>query len=47
MTVENGMDRALGRHPKMAGKAPDQEFADLACFKETMRLSICCGSWLA
>jgi hypothetical protein len=30
VTIENRMDRALGRHPDVAIEAPDQEFPDLA-----------------
>src|SRR5262245_62373862 len=30
MAIENRMDGAFGRHPDVAGEAPDQELADLA-----------------
>ena len=54
VTVEHGMDRALGRNAHVAIQPPDQELAilrapqcGLSRLRTTIRLSICCGSWLA
>jgi hypothetical protein len=54
MPVQNGVDRALGGHAKVAIEPAHQELADFAgaqwgfsCLQRTIRLSICPGSWLA
>jgi hypothetical protein len=54
VAIENRMDGALGRYSDIAVEPPDQELANLArapvrlsAFRRTIRLSTCCGSWLA